>query len=77
MSHIRWLDDLKTNLLSTVSHEIKTPLTGIRMVLHLLLEERSSKLDEIQKVMVTSANEDCERLLVTLNTLLDLSRAEA
>ena len=77
VSRIRWLDDMKTNLLSTVSHEIKTPLTGIRMVLHLLLEERSNHLDEMQKIMVTSANEDCERLLVTLNTLLDLSRAES
>lgn len=77
VSRIRWLDDMKTNLISTVSHEIKTPLTGIRMVLHLLLEERSNKLDEMQRVMVTSANEDCERLLVTLNTLLDLSRAES
>lgn len=76
VSRIRWLDDMKTNLLSTVSHEIKTPLTGIRMVLHLLLEERTGKLDEMQRVMVTSANEDCERLLGTLNTLLDLSRAE-
>lgn len=76
VSRIRWLDDMKTNLLSTVSHEIKTPLTGIRMVLHLLLEERSNNLDEMQKVMVGSANEDCERLLATLNTLLDLSRAE-
>lgn len=77
VSRIRWLDDMKTNLLSTVSHEIKTPLTGIRMVLHLLLEERSNKLDEMQKIMVSSANEDCERLLTTLNTLLDLSRAES
>jgi NtrC-family two-component system sensor histidine kinase KinB len=77
VSRIRWLDDMKTNLISTVSHEIKTPLTGIRMVLHLLLEERSNRLDEMQKLMVTSANEDCERLLVTLNTLLDLSRAES
>ncbi len=77
VSRIRWLDDMKTNLLSTVSHEIKTPLTGIRMVLHLLLEERSNHLEEMQKIMVTSANEDCERLLVTLNTLLDLSRAES
>lgn len=76
VSRIRWLDDMKTNLLSTVSHEIKTPLTGIRMVLHLLLEEKSSQLDDIQKIMVSSANEDCERLLATLNTLLDLSRAE-
>jgi NtrC-family two-component system sensor histidine kinase KinB len=76
VSRIRWLDDMKTNLLSTVSHEIKTPLTGIRMVLHLLLEERSGALDEMQRVMITSATEDCERLLITLNTLLDLSRAE-
>lgn len=77
VSRIRWLDDMKTNLLSTVSHEIKTPLTGIRMVLHLLLEERSNQLDPIQRTMVSSANEDCERLLATLNTLLDLSRAES
>lgn len=77
VSRIRWLDDMKTNLLSTVSHEIKTPLTGIRMVLHLLLEERTGKLDEMQQMMVTSANDDCERLLLTLNTLLDLSRAES
>lgn len=77
VSRIRWLDDMKTNLLSTVSHEIKTPLTGIRMVLHLLLEERSGSLDATQKIMVSSANDDCERLLVTLNTLLDLSRAES
>ena len=77
VSRIRWLDDMKTNLISTVSHEIKTPLTGIRMVLHLLLEDRSANLDEMQSIMVTSANEDCERLLVTLNNLLDLSRAES
>lgn len=77
VSRIRWLDDMKTNLISTVSHEIKTPLTGIRMVLHLLLEESASNLTKIQQTMVASANEDCERLLVTLNTLLDLSRAES
>jgi len=77
VTRIRWLDDMKTNLLSTVSHEIKTPLTGIRMVLHLLLEERSGGLTPVQKTMVSSANDDCERLLTTLNTLLDLSRAES
>jgi NtrC-family two-component system sensor histidine kinase KinB len=77
VSRIRWLDDMKTNLISTVSHEIKTPLTGIRMVLHLLLEDRSANLDEMQRVMVSSATEDCERLLATLNNLLDLSRAES
>ncbi len=77
VTRIRWLDDMKTNLVSTVSHEIKTPLTGIRMVLHLLLEDRSGNLTDRQQTMIASANDDCERLLVTLNTLLDLSRAES
>jgi two-component system, NtrC family, sensor histidine kinase KinB len=77
VSRIRWLDDMKTNLLSTVSHEIKTPLTGIRMVLHLLLEDRSKSLSEVQHMMVSSANDDSERLLLTLNSLLELSRSES
>lgn len=77
VSRIRWLDDMKTNLLASVSHEIKTPLTGIRMVLHLLLEERSSSLDDKQRMLVSSASGDCERLLTSLNALLELSRAES
>lgn len=77
VSRIRWLDDMKTNLITTVSHEIRTPLTGIRMVLLLLLEERSGSLDEMQRTLVTSASADCERLIGTLNKLLDLSRAES
>lgn len=77
VSRIRWLDDMKTDLITTVSHEIKTPLTGIRMVLLLLLEERSGKLDERQRTLVASASADCERLLATLNKMLDLSRAES
>jgi two-component system, NtrC family, sensor histidine kinase KinB len=77
VTRIRWLDDMKTNLLSTVSHEIKTPLTGIRMVLHLMMEDRGGNLSDRQRTMVASANEDCERLLATLNSLLELSRAES
>ncbi len=77
VSRIRWLDDMKTNLLATVSHEIKTPLTGIRMVLHLLLEDRGQNLSEVQRKMIASANDDSERLLVTLNSLLELARAES
>jgi signal transduction histidine kinase len=47
------------------------------MVLLLLLEERSGSLDEMQRTLVGSASADCERLLVTLNKLLELSRAES
>ncbi|MCP5545107.1 MAG: HAMP domain-containing protein [Akkermansiaceae bacterium] len=77
VTRIRWLDDMKSNMLATVSHEIRTPLTGIRMVLLLLLESQSGSLTEVQHQMLTSASEDCERLLETLNNLLELARAES
>lgn len=77
VSRIRWLDDMKTNLLATISHEIKTPLTGIRMALLLLLEERAKPLSEKQRALISSASGDCERLLNTLNNLLDLSHMES
>ena len=40
VTRFRLLDEVKSNLVSTVSHELKTPLTSVRMGLHLLLEER-------------------------------------
>ena len=33
VTRFRLLDDAKTNLVATVSHELKTPLTSVRMVL--------------------------------------------
>ncbi|MBK1833086.1 HAMP domain-containing sensor histidine kinase [Roseibacillus ishigakijimensis] len=77
VTRLRFFDDLKSNLISTVSHEIKTPLTGIRMVLHLLLEKKIGDLNETQDEMLTSAQNDCERLLETLRNLLEMSRMDS
>jgi signal transduction histidine kinase len=70
------LDQVKTNLVSTVSHELKTPLTSIRMVLYLLLEESIGTFNEQQKNLLATAREDTDRVLRTLNDLLDLTRLE-
>jgi signal transduction histidine kinase len=76
VTRLRFFDDMKTNLISTISHEIKTPLTGIRMVLHLLLEKNTGDLTETQEEMLDSALNDCERLLKTLRNLLEMSRMD-
>lgn len=76
VTHQRLLDDVKTNLLSTVSHELKTPLTSVRMALHLLLENTIGPLNDKQHDLLTTAKEDSERLLRTLNNLLDLTKLE-
>jgi signal transduction histidine kinase len=70
------LDDVKSNLISTVSHELKTPLTSVRMALYLLVEKTVGPLNEKQHDLVDTAREDADRLLQTLNDLLDLARLE-
>jgi NtrC-family two-component system sensor histidine kinase KinB len=77
VTRFRWLDEVKTDLLATLSHEIKTPLTGIRLVLHLLLEQRTGKLSTSQEELVMTGCNECERLLKTLKSILDLARMES
>jgi two-component system, NtrC family, sensor histidine kinase KinB len=76
LTRFRLLDAMKTNLVATVSHELKTPLTGVRMALHLLLEESLGPLTPRQQDMVATARDDAERLLRILNDLLDLARLD-
>ncbi len=77
VTRFRLLNDAKTNLVATVSHEIKTPLTSVRMVLHLLLEKAVGPLTNKQHELLQMACKEAERLLRILNDLLDLARMEA
>lgn len=76
VTRFRLLDAAKTNLVATVSHELKTPLTGVRMALHILLEHTLGPLRPKQEELVQGARNDAERLLRILNNLLDLARLD-
>ncbi|HEY5228316.1 MAG TPA: ATP-binding protein, partial [Opitutaceae bacterium] len=77
VTKFRLLDDVKTNLVGTVSHELKTPLTSLRMAVYLLLEKTLGPLSAGQAEMLESARDDADRLLRILDSLLDLTRLEA
>jgi signal transduction histidine kinase len=77
VTRFRLLDDVKTNLVATVSHELKTPLTSIRMAVYLLLEERIGALNPKQTELLMAARDDAERLLDLIGNLLDLARLES
>jgi signal transduction histidine kinase len=70
------LDQLKSDMISTVSHELKKPLTSLQMVVHLLLEEAVGPLSTKQTELLLAARQDSDRLLGMINDLLDLTRIE-
>ena len=76
VTQYRLMDELKSNFFATVSHEIKTPLTSIRMAVHMLQAEMLGPLQPQQAALIKTAREDIERLLRLLNNLLDLARFE-
>lgn len=77
VTKFRLMDDAKTNLVGTVSHELKTPLTSLRMALYLLLEQNLSALSKQQRELLEDARDDADRLLRILDTMLDLTRLES
>jgi two-component system, NtrC family, sensor histidine kinase KinB len=70
-------EEIKRGIISTVSHQLKTPLTSVRMAVHLLLEEKVGSLTPQQTELLVAAREDSDRLHGIINDLLDISRIES
>jgi signal transduction histidine kinase len=70
-------DELKNNLVATVAHEFRTPLTSLRMAIHLCTEETVGPLTRKQADLLFAARDDCERLQTIVDDLLNLSRIES
>jgi signal transduction histidine kinase len=70
-------DELKNDLVATVAHEFRTPLTSLRMAIHLCAEEVVGPLTEKQADLIGAARDECERLQSIVDDLLDLSRIQA
>ncbi|HEY3352631.1 MAG TPA: ATP-binding protein [Polyangia bacterium] len=72
----RRFDELKNDLVATVAHEFRTPLTSLHMAIHLCLEEAAGPITERQADLLHAARQDCERLQGIVNDLLDLARLQ-
>jgi signal transduction histidine kinase len=73
----RQRDEMKSGLIATVSHQLKTPLTSIRMAIHLLLDEKNGMLTPKQEDLLVAAREDADRLHTIVGELLDIGRIES
>ena len=76
VTRFRVLDQFKSDLVATVSHELKTPLTSVRLAIHVLLEETVGPLTAKQTELLVDARENAERLLRLIEHLLALARLQ-
>ena len=71
------LDTAKTTLISTISHELKTPISAILMSLQLLEDKRVGVMNEEQAELSQSIKENSERLLSITGELLNMTQVES
>ncbi len=71
------LDLAKTNFIATVSHELKTPISAIKMSLKLLGDERIGPLNDEQRQLATSVGDNADRLLKITGELLNMAQVES
>lgn len=76
ITRFKELDSAKTNFISTVSHEMKTPISSILMSLQLLADDRLGQLNTEQKQLVGSIRESSDRLLSITGELLNMTQIE-
>jgi signal transduction histidine kinase len=74
VTRLRLFDQVKSDLVATVAHEFRTPLTSLRMAIYLCLEEVPGPLTPKQAELLSAARADCERVQAMVDDLLDLSR---
>ena len=77
VTRLRRFEELKNDVVATVAHEFRTPLTSLRMAVHLCTEQVAGPLTDKQAELLYAAREDCDRLQAMVDDLLDMSRFES
>ena len=70
------LDRERSDLVATVAHELRSPLTGVRGFVHALINRWDQLNDEQKKLMLTTVAADADRLTRLIAELLDVARID-
>ena len=77
ITEFKELDSAKTTFISTISHELKTPISAIMMSLQLLEDKRVGVLNGEQEQLSKNIKDNSQRLLDITGELLNMTQVEA
>ena len=76
-AELRRLNDVKNAFLGMAAHDLRNPLSNIRMALSLLLDKESAWPEAMQQTLLEESVGQTDYMLRLLNELLDVSQIEA
>ncbi len=71
------LDDMKSQFLSNVTHELRNPIGAIKQSIAVILEGTAGELSPPQAKFLSNAKRNLDRLSALVDDILDLSKLEA
>lgn len=77
ITDVQRVERMKNEFVATVSHELRTPLTSIRGSLGLVAAGVAGKLPDRAAGLVQMALNNCERLTMLINDILDMEKLES
>ena len=77
ITEMKLLEKARSDFIATISHEFKTPLTGITIGAGLMCNERIGMLNDEQHEIIDTIKEDAQRLGVLVGEVLELSKIES
>lgn len=77
VTYQKQVDDLKLDMVATVSHQLKTPLTALRMGLSMLRRSRTATHGPRDQELLDTSLMEVERLQTTIHQLLDITRIQS
>lgn len=77
ITKMKEVEQLKSDFVANVSHELRSPLAAIQKNLTVILDQTAGAINDNQKEFLSLAKDNVERLTRLINDLLDLSKIEA
>ncbi len=77
IEELKALDKMKSDFVSNVSHELRSPMTSIKGYTDLILMGIAGKINQKQREFLITVKKNADRLTRLIDDLLDISRLDA